>query len=267
MIRTTGLVLALGSLLVFGQSADAQTPVSHPGLARELLEGCLGRPTREGVERLAAHVGATPYSDLRRRRELKASTSLFKEPDTDQDQRTKATVTEFEGWDLSGPGAGSLAYKAERTEIDWLDRATQQPMTAVRVATSQSCVVEAPVADARAIFELYEGLTDRAYGVRISADRRWLDVFMFDENRYDIELSFILDAPLKGLAPDTDAQEGRLILLDGNARLMGGAAAGIPIVKLTRAAFLEGLAQPATVRFFNEEIKPMVQRLTAVGNR
>jgi hypothetical protein len=117
------------------------------------------------------------------------------------------------------------------------------------------------VVNARAIFEMYEGLTERPYGLRVSADRRWVDVFMFDPDMFDIELSFVLEAPLAGLAPDADQQDGRLVLSDGGPRFIGDVSAGIPTVSLTRAGLLAGLDRPATMTFFNTKIQPVVQRL------
>jgi hypothetical protein len=261
MRRETGWAFALGVLLLCPRQADAETQANKPSLARELLQGCLKPPSQETVSQLASAVGGTPYSEARRRRELTTNTVTYPEPDTGQDQRTKTTVTEFQGWDLPGPGAGALEYQGERSEIVWLDRASQQSVTPVRVALDRSCRLHAPVANARAIFELLEGMTDRRYGIRIAADRRWIDVFMFDEDHYDVELSLELEAPLAGLASDAAGQESHLILTDGGPRFIDYVAPGIPTVKLTRAALLAGLDQPATMSFFNTEIEPVVQRL------
>jgi hypothetical protein len=125
------------------------------------------------------------------------------------------------------------------------------------------------VANARDILELYEGLTERPYGIRISADRRWIDVFMFDADHFDIELSFELEAPLAGVAPDTaQGNESRLIMPDGGPRFMDTDATkvpdGIPTVTLTRATLLAGLDRTAAMTLFNEEIEPVVQRLVTM---
>jgi hypothetical protein len=263
MSRAFWWALALGVLVACPRAADAETPTSRPGLARELLQGCLKPPSQEATAQLASAVGATPYSEARRRRELKTSSESHPEPTSGEDQRTKTTVTEFEGWDLPGPGAGALEYQEERYETVWVDRSSQQSVTPVRIALDRSCRLHAPVANARAIFELYEGLTDRPYGIRISADRRWIDVFMFDEDHFDVELSFDLEAPLAGVAPDAAQGDGRLVLSDSGPRFIDGVAPGVPTVKLTRAALLAGLDQAATMTFFNAEIAPVVQRLAS----
>lgn len=258
-----GRVLAVAAVALLSRAADAQTPAGVPGLARSLIQGCLRPPSMAGVAQLAFALGAKPYSEARRRRELKTDTTIFPEASTPRDQRTKTTVTEFRGWDLPGPGAGTLEYSESRTETDWLERKTRQPVTPVRVDVSRSCSVHAPVANAGAIFEMYEGLSDRDYGMRISADRRWIDVFSFDPDRFDAELSFDLEAPLAGLAPDRANAEGRLILTDGGPRFIGGPAKGIPTIELTRSTVLAALNRPATMSFFNAEITPVVQRLAA----
>lgn len=258
MNKAIGWVLA--SALLF--CSDASTAASPPGqstLARELLESCLRTPTSDAVSQLAASVGAQAYSEVRRQHELKTNTSLYPEPANDQDQRTRTTVTAFLGWDLPGPGAGSLEYRESKTQTDWVDRATGQQVTPVSVSLGRACQVKAPVANARAIFELYEGLTKLDYGIRISADRRWVDVFMFDPDQYDIELSFALDRPLGGLP--ASKTENRLVMSDGGSRFLNEVAPGIATVNLTRAALLGGLDQTATINLINQTIEPVVQRL------
>jgi hypothetical protein len=253
-------VLALG-LLALGPRPAAAEPHARPGSARELLQGCLKTPSREAATQLASAAGARPYSEIRRRRELKTSTANYEQPASSEDQRTTTKVTEFRGWDLPGPGAGSVEYREETTEIVWVDRATRQAVTPVRASRSRSCRLQAPVFNARTIFELYEDLTDRRYGIRIAADRQWINVFMFDPDRFDVELIFELDKPIAGLTPDATS-EGRLALSDGGPRVINGVSPGIPVVSLTRAALLAGLDQPATMTFFNMEIEPIVQRLS-----
>jgi hypothetical protein len=261
MGRVIGWVLAAAMVAVCPRSAAAEEAAARPGLARELLQGCLKTPSQQSATRLASAVGAKPYSDIRRKRELKTDTAVYQEPASDEDQRTRTTVTAFEGWDLAGPGAGALEYQEQKTETDWVDRATRQSVTPVRTALSRSCRLHAPVANARAIFELYEGLTERSYGIRISADRRWVDIFMFDEERFDIELSFNLEAPLAGVAPDAAQQDGRMILSDGGPRFIGGVSPGVATVTTDRATLLAGLDRAAAMSFVNMEIQPVVQRL------
>ncbi|MDB5424117.1 MAG: hypothetical protein JWQ29_1533 [Phenylobacterium sp.] len=257
--------VALGALAFVPHLADAETVAGRPGLARELLQGCLKTPSQKAAEQLASSVGATPYSDARRRRELKTSTFNSPEAATGEDQRTKVTVTGFVGWDLPGPGAGTLEYQEESSEIVWVDRTTGQSVTPVHTSVTRSCRIKAPVANARAIFEVYEDLTDRPYGFRVSADRRWVDAFMFEPDQFDVELSFVLRAPLAGLGPDAEAQDGRLVLSDGGPRFIRGVRPGVPTVRLSRAVLLTGLDQAATMSFFNMVIEPVVQRLAARG--
>jgi len=263
MGRAIGWALALGVLAICARPAAGEPSANRPGLARELIRGCLKPPSRQGVAQLAVAAGATPYSETRRRRELKTNSVSYPEAETGRDQRTKTTVTDFRGWDLPGPGAGALEYQEESSEIFWVDRSTGQSVTPVQTSAARSCRLNAPVVNARAIFEMYEGLTERSYGLRVSADRRWVDVFMFDPDKFDVELSFVLDAPLAGLAPDVAQQDGRLVLSDGGPRFVRGVSPGIPTVSLTRAGFLAGLDRPATMTFFNMEIQPVVQRLAA----
>jgi hypothetical protein len=241
----------------------AGSPSSYSTLARELVQGCLKTPTSDSVSHLAVHVSATPYSEARRQQELKSETGRFPDPGDNRDQRTRTTVTEYLGWDLPQASAGTLSYREEQTEVDWIDRATGQPMSPVSVARNRACQLSAPVARARTMFELFETLTTRDFGIRISADRRWVDVFMFDPDQYDIELSFALDAPLAGLP--VGPSESRLVLADGGPRISNYVGPGIAPVTLTKASFLAGLDQTATMSLINEAIEPVVQRLARLG--
>jgi hypothetical protein len=254
---------AASALLLCCTAAVAGSPPSYSSLARELVQGCLKTPTSDSVSHLAAQLGATPYSEVRRRQEMKSETSQFPDPGDNRDQRTRTTVTEYRGWDLPQAGAGTLAYEEKSTEVVWVDHATGQPMSPVSGARDHACQLSAPVARARTMFELFEALTTLNYGIRISADRRWVDVFMFDPDRYDIELSFALDAPLAGLP--AGRSEGRLVLTDGGSRISNYVGAGIEPVTLMKASFLAGLDQTATMSLINEAIEPMVQRLARVG--
>jgi hypothetical protein len=234
-------------------------------VTRQLLHGCLEPPGETGLLQLASAVGAKPYGDLRRKRELGDQDPVINAlPQAKQAQRTRVSVTAFQGWDLAGPSAGSLEYREEKISIDWIDNASGQPLKPVRVSTDRSCTLNAPVADARDMFEIFESMTDRIYGIRISADRRWVDVFMFDPDQYDTELSFNLEKPLPGLAQDSDDKgESRLAISDAGPRVSNYGDPRIPIVTLTRAAFLAGLDQPAAMNLLNEVIQPVVQRLAA----
>ena len=248
---------------VSGGAADA--PGGHD-LARELLQGCLAEPDRAGVTKLATTVGATSYSEARVRRELEhreASVVVDDLTRPNEAQRTESSVTAFAGWDLPGASAGDLEYSEGATRIARVEVASGQTITPWRVERTRSCLVEAPVKNARAIFELYETLHSADYGILISADRREVAVFTFDPDRYDIELHLELSVPLAGLAPDT-AHEGssRLILRDAGSRYDNEPGPGVPTVTLTRADLLAGLEGPASMRFQHDSIEPVVERLS-----
>ena len=113
----------------------------------------------------------------------------------------------------------------------------------------------------------YETLHDQSYGLLISPDRRNIHVFVFDPDRFDIELGITLDAPVAGLRPAAKGEPmGRLVLTDGGERFIDEVSPGVPIVKLTRAAFLAGLDHPASMSLGNMVIEPVVQRLAAIRN-
>jgi len=258
------LSLIAASVALFAAAwAHAAPMPSKPGLARVLLQGCLRAPAQQTAERIASEVGAKPYSDVRLKRELKTTTTNFEEPGTGEDQRTKTTVTVFRGWDLPGPGAGALEYQEERFETEWVERSSRQTVKPVQTSLARSCRLHAPVANARSIFELYETMAGGPYGIRISADRRWIDFFMFDEDRFDIELTFMLRNPLARLAPDPARQEGHLFITDGGPLYFDSTTPGIPTIKLTHAELLAGLDQEGGLTFLNMNIEPVVQRLTA----
>jgi hypothetical protein len=262
MGKTIAWLLACALLL--DPRTTLAEPGNKPGLARQLLQGCLAPPTQQVTSNLASVVGALPYSKVRRLRGLRSDTITFEEPaPSHDDQRTKTTVTEFRGWDLQGQGAGTLEYQEQRTETVWVDHATQKAVTPFRAALSRSCKLNAPVANARAILELYEGLNPGPYGIRISANRRWIDFYAFDEDRFDIELSFDLRSPLAGMVPDAAKQEGHINLSDGRPMYFSAESPGIPTLILTHGALLTGLDQTATVHLLNEDIQPIIHRLAA----
>ncbi len=256
-------IFALSPLVAAAAPSDVR-----PGLAHDLLQGCLEKPTDAGMSRLAAAVGAQPYSEARRAGQMgKPETVISPERSTGRSQRTTTTVTGFRGWDLSGPGAGSMEYLEEKSRTDWIDSSSGQAVTPVRNTLGRTCRLHAPVASGRAMFELLESMTDHEYGIRISPDRRWIDVFMFDEDRYDIELNLVLDSPLADLAADDEKTgESRLVLTDGGPRFADGVAPDYPTVKMTRAALLAALDRPADMTFFNATIEMVVQRLAELGS-
>lgn len=241
-------------------------PKPPPGLAGQLIQGCLAPPSEASASELAGAVGATAYSEARVRLAMRPTDPTIV-PDAStpgQAQRTRTAVTVFRGWDLPGPGAGSLEYKEQMTQTDWVELSTRQSTTAVRATRGRACEITAPVASGRAIFELYERLHAENYGMLISSDRRVVTVFTFDPDRYDIELSLQLDAPLAGLPAGSDPSGmSRIQLSDGGPRFIGDVSPGVSVVPLTRAAMLAALDRPATMRFGNTAIEPVVQRLAA----
>ncbi len=249
-------------MMVIGAATGAAS-AERPALTRELLQACLEPPSHDGVGHLASKVGAAAYSALRQKNELKTETTRYHEPGTERDQRTQTTVTSMSGWDLPGPSAGAIEYRETKTEVDYVDHASGEAITAKTTTVSQRCRLAAPVAHAREVFELYERLTDRPYGIRISGDRTWLDIFMFDPDRFDVELMFVLDKPLDGSHVE-DADGGLwLVLPDGGERFINDVAPGVPTTTMRRSALLVRLDQTAKMTFINEAITPVVQRLTA----
>jgi hypothetical protein len=140
MSRAVGWALGFGLLLISPSHVNAESPApGDPGLARQLMRDCLKPPGPTGVAQLAEAVGAKPYPAARRDREFKASTSNYEESATGRDQRTTTTITDFRGWDLPGPSAGTLEYQEDLSEIVWLDRATGQAVTPVQTALGRTC--------------------------------------------------------------------------------------------------------------------------------
>jgi hypothetical protein len=237
----------------------AQTTASPPDLTSELLQGCLKTPSPNTVAKLASDVGATPYSEQRRQSELKTSTISYEEPATGNKDQTKTTVTEFRGWDLIGHGGGIVVYQELKVELAVVDGSTQQPVKPARTTLDRACSVQARVTNARAVLQLYEDLTERPYGIRISTDGRWVNVFTFDEGKSDVEINLGLDAPLAGVTLD-GKQVARLVVPDGGPRFIDHDALlvppGIPTVVLLKAALLEALDHPAIIIFNHIEIQP-----------
>jgi hypothetical protein len=262
----TCCLATVSAIIALAPVAASSAEVDSGGAARNLLQGCLTGPSKDGMARLAAATGATPYSEARIRRKLgPGETTTIVDDNTrpDEAQRTETSVTAFAGWDLPGPGAGSLEYDEGDYRMTRVEVASGQVIAPWRVARTRSCRVEAPVANARAIFELYERLQHEEYGILISADRRWVSVFTFDPDRYDIELAFQLDAPLAGLPVDTKNNgNSRLVLSDAGRRYSNDPGPGVPTVTLTRSALLSALNGPADMNFMNESIEPVVQRLS-----
>jgi hypothetical protein len=268
-LRLIGPAIAVAVVASWPQFGSAAPAAATSNLAKQLLQGCLQSPSEANLAKLAQAIGATPYSPARIRRELgKQKPTIFPNPSNDgEGQRTQVTVTAFRGWDLPGPGAGSLEYTEQSEQIDQIELVSGQPTTAPRASHNRSCDLNAPVTNGRAMFELYETLHDQPYGLLISPDRRNIHVFVFDPDRFDIELGITLDEPLAGLAPAAKgAPMARLVLADGGDRFIDEVSPGVPIVKFTRAALLAGLDHPAAMSLGNMVIEPVVQRLAAIPN-
>ena len=227
----------------------------------------MAKPTKEGVSMLASAVRAIPYSEARIGKELMRhgeSTVVDDHTKPDEAQRTETRVTAFSGWDLPGPGAGSLEYSEGDYRMTRVDVATGQILAPWRVARTRDCRLAAPVANARAVFETYQKLQNAGFGMLVSPDRRDVSVFTFDPDRFDTELQFEFDKPFAGLAPvDQKAGMSRVILSDGGSPYWNDPGPGVPTVRMNRAQLLSALDGPAMMEFGNELIEPVIQRLTA----
>ncbi len=266
MLRVAAWSVAATLLALCTHPVAAAPESNAPGLARQLLQGCLEPPNVEEVARLAQAVGAKPFSEARQRREVgKRNTTVIPVPsEKGQAQRTQTTVIAFRGWDLPGDGGGSLEFQEEMVRIDWIEQSTGQSVSAVRASHDRDCRVEAPVVNGRAIFELYETLHDHRYGILISADRRRIAVFVFDPEHFDTELSIFVDKPIGGLAPAAEKQGmTRLVLTDGGPRFINEVSPGVATVSLTRADLLKALDGAATMALDNSVIERVVQRIAS----
>lgn len=258
-------VVAAIAMIVAWSPFEAASAETEGGLAGILLKGCLSEPSQESAATLASKIGATPYSGARIQRELKRHEETTVVDDLtrpNEAQRTEVSVKDFAGWDLPGPSTGALEYREGTHRMTRVEVKTGQPITAWRVSKTRECRVAAPVANARKIYELYMTLSE-ASGVLISADRKWISLFAFDPDHYDIELQFQFDAPFAGLAPDV-SQPGvsRLVLSDGGPPMDFQPGPSVSKVLLGKAAFLSGLDQTADMTFLNLTSERIVQRLS-----
>jgi hypothetical protein len=268
MIRIAAWVVACAVIGLAAPALAAPPEPSAQGMASLLLQTCLADPNEAATEKLALSIGATPYSDARNRHgRAQHDTTIV--PDVTQPgeaQRTETSTTAFRGWDLPGQGAGQLEYSEGAQAIAQVEQASGQPVGPVQAARTRSCRVVAAVVNGRAVFETYETLHTQDYGILISPDGQHIISFVFDPDKYDIELDIGLDAPIAGVtaAPDPEAIR-RLILTDGGARFINDVTPGVPTVTLTRAALLAGLDHPATMSFGHTVIEPVVQRIAAAA--
>jgi len=229
------------------------------------MTGCLAPPTTQSVTALANAIGAIPYSDARAAHELaRQDTVVTPDPTAPGEAaRTVTTLTSFHGWDLPGGGAGSLEYTEDFARQDRIDQASGQAISAVKVLRSQTCHIEAPVASGRQIFELFETLEAKPYGVLVSPDRRSITVFVFEEGRSETDLVITLDAALAGVSPAAPGDgSARLVMDDGGPRFQNDVIPGVPVVRLSRGQLLAGIDHPAMMSLSNSRFEPVVQRLT-----
>jgi hypothetical protein len=261
------IIGALIALAFAGESpASPQVATPQADLARQLLEGCLAKPTLASVAALAAAVGARPHSDLRNRRELGKADPVYAADGAKKGeaQRTDLATTLYRGWDLPGPGAGEIDYQEQEMRHVMVDRVSGQELTTPEVSHTRSCAVKAPVANARRIFELYETLQADDYGALISPNRKRVGVFVYSPTSEDVELWFELDKPIPGLpAPARGEVMARLVLSDGGPRFINSAPDGVTQTPFTRAGLLAALDQRGEMSFENLAIEPVVQRLTS----
>ena len=262
--------LAVGAVVAPPSEPPLAPPVPPASEARTLLAGCLVPPTPESVTKLAAAVGAIPYSDARATQELaRQDTTIVPDPTRPgQAARTVTTLSAFHGWDLPGPDAGTLEYFEDFARHDRIDQTSGQSISAAHVLRGQTCHLEAPVASGRAMFELFETLDDRPYGILVTPDRRTIIAFIFDETQAEVDLAMTFDAPLAGLPVAGPADgDARLVMDDGGPRFLNGVIPGVPVVKLSRAALLAAIDQPAKLTLSNSRFQPLVQRLGAAFGR
>jgi hypothetical protein len=260
MIRRAACAAAGAILVLSGgwasaaAEAAAPAPAPAPEVAKRLVQGCLAEPSAATTAQLAGSVGATAYPEVRNKRALtrRDTATLADVEHPGEADRIDAEITAFQGWLLPGSGGGQLAYVEESFKTVKIELATGQAVGAMRASRSRACTVNAPVASGRTVFEAYEAMHGDDYGALITPDRRHVIVFRFKPDAYDIELDIGLNVALPGapIGSEKDAPS-RVVLSDGGARFINGVMPGVASVTLTRAAFLAGLDQPATLGFAN----------------
>ena len=105
------------------------------------------RPAKRDLAKLARAVGGNALFARQDspRTEAKQKPTIFANPSNDgEGQRTQVTVTAFRGWDLPGPGAGSLEFTEQSEQIDQIELVSGQPTTAPRASHNRSCDLNAP---------------------------------------------------------------------------------------------------------------------------
>lgn len=258
--------------LVIATTSACAAPSAHadgaPSIyAQRLVKGCLEPPSVEGTERLASSVRAKPWSAVRNQKEVGTHSPTLV-PDGSrpgESQRTSTAITRNVGWDLTGPGGGQLVYMEEETRTDWVLSRTGQATTGARGSHDRGCSLRVSIANARQMLEYYLTLVADEYGVLISPDGARVDVFRFEPDRYDIELAFVLQKPLRvatGKGPESGMR--RLVLTDPPGGFMNAAHPSIPTVTLAWPDFLVALDQPAELNLGNLSIEPSTQRLSAL---
>jgi len=258
---------AIAAIIILCSPVAAASADLHQenSLARMLLQGCLAAPSEKGVRSLAAKVAATAFSRARIERELGRHDTHVEVDDRtrpDEAQRTESSVMGFMGWDLPGDGAGSLEYVEGTMREARVEVHSGQVLTPWRSSKTHECRISAPVANAAALFQLYEQLQHAPYGILVSADRKAVTVFTFDPDWYDVELHFGLKDALAGLPADVNDVGVSRLIMPGGPSFENDAAPGVPTVKLSRAALLAGLDHPADMAFDNMAMEPIVQRLS-----
>jgi hypothetical protein len=261
LLVRNGCLAILATLLCVSPVRADPVQTATSGLVRQLLEGCLKHPSKDGIAELAKAVGATHYPEAKIRHRLAGHHEMTFVDDTrhpDEARRATTSTTAFDGWDLPGSGAGSLEYDEENMQTSRVKAATGQLISSLQLTHAYGCDFSVPIANARAIFELYEMLQPAKYGMLIDAERRWISVWTFDPLHYDIELHFQFNSPLAGIGADSSGQPiNRLILSDGGPRFEGNVRPGISTATLTRAALLSAIDRAADMQFGNNVLAPI----------
>ena len=231
MGRWTALLVAglLGAALAGCRSGPAQ---------EELVAACLSSPGQAAAEQVARAFNAAeaPAQTLSDRLGRQAP-RVEADPRTPRgDLRTTATVRTVRRW--TGPRIGIEFVEAEEVvqPISAVDgRETGPP----RRSLTRSCRVETPETAAGRRFESFAAIAEHGYLITWSADRRRVSFMARFERTADQGLDLIYSNP----APFSDGgQSGPIRIRLSDTAIPPGRGR----VTMTRAAFLAGLARPAT---------------------